>query len=1346
MNPNIPSFDHGDNDDEDFDWDAAVKEIDAACQSTASASHYFSTPPPQPPQQQQAPCVGPYPKFNKPVYNSRQLTLDRFINTNGVSTSKPCVEIDEEIRVSENACCVEIDPVAAKTWIYPENVPRREYQLAISKTALFSNTLVALPTGLGKTLIAAVVMYNYFRWFPEGKIVFAAPSRPLVMQQIEACHNIVGIPQEWTIDMTGQTSPPKRASLWRSKRVFFVTPQVLEKDIQSGTCLVKHLVCLVIDEAHRAMGNYAYCVAVRELMAGSVQLRILALTATPGSKQQTIQQVIDNLQISTLEYRCESDVDVCPYVHNRKIELFEVPMGKDAIEINNLFVEAIRPIATRLSAMGLLQNRDFQTLSPCDLLNSRDKFRQAPPPELAPTKYGEVEGYFGVLITLYHIRKLLSSHGIRPSHEMLEEKLRQGYFAKFMGRNEAIQKADFLMQKSLSHGAPSPKLSKMIDVLVDHFKNNDPKNSRVIIFSNFRGSVRDILDSMASIGHLVKATQFIGQSSGKTLKGQSQKIQQAVLEKFRTGGYNVIVATSIGEEGLDIMEVDLVICFDANISPLRMIQRMGRTGRKHDGRVDILTCEGTEMKGYKRKLATGKNVMKHMQNGGLNSFNFHCSPRMVPHLYKPEVQFVELSIEKFVRQTKKLQNDSPQASKSTKLTDAEASLLNSYFQPSKEPCKLSLIAFPHFQAFPSGVHRVKHSARAGWLIDAMQNLQEHPSLTTSKPLSFDFSMSRPSHCLIAGGNEYHESQTELLGPGNHTGTPSDLFTSEVCGPGTSVAKERQMLDSTPRVSKPVVPVPDSSPQKESLPDNSTQIGCKGHTVGRLQIPIDGGLAETTTDDVVILLTPPRDKNSSKENVAPETIDEMESESPAIPAGNFDLDISDFSPRLTSYIESGFVPESPLAEDVSISQKGVDEADFNTDAVKNEIIVLHQSPARCVSPFTSAKEDDDAAAVAVATGPQERDITPRAEDDMRIHLDGEAKDPPNKGGNSECLSMHNLRTPLQNLTNSSCSEDWRISSAEKSATQKPLNLKRLRKVGDLVKIKPQHDVKKMQSCSSANLASTDAPRMVLKRGRAKKLFEDARDFIDVEAEVSPEYAVPDSEDEATCENSDAYEDSFIDDQVDATIETTIEGSPVEHSRFDMMAIYRRSLLTQSPFQEQQKHFTLVSPTSVTSVSTIVESGDCLGKTFARTPQGCPKSILSGRNSVCSRLKFATRETIPSNSKSPLAIKATTNSRKRKLNSGKVSGLPAKNLDNEFSSHSGFSNKEDKPSYVANGTDASWLGFSDDFYEGIDLDELETQAAKLISQKSGPSMLSQRTSEPSAENASVLDAPSFDLGIL
>ncbi|KAF4368065.1 hypothetical protein F8388_002676, partial [Cannabis sativa] len=565
----------------EFDWDAAVKQIDVTFPSSnlPSTSSCVAPPPPPPP-------LAVVDSFENRKRNgassSRQSTLDKFVVK---PLSKPQPQIQSVVEPGhEKLPNVQIDAEAAKTWIYPVNVPLRDYQLAITEKALFSNTLVALPTGLGKTLIAAVVMYNYFRWFPDGKIVFTAPSRPLVTQQIEACHNIVGIPQEWTIDMTGQISPTNRACLWKSKRVFFVTPQVLEKDIQSGTCLVKYLVCLVIDEAHRAMGKFSYCVAVQELMNVPVQLRILALTATPGSKQQTIQQIIDNLRISTLEYRNESDHDVSKYVHNRKIELIQVAMGQDAVEINNKLSDVIRPYLAKLCEKGVLPNRDFKTLSPCDLLSSRETFRLAPPPNLSQIMIRDMEGYFGLLLTLYHIRKLLSSHGVRPAYEMLEEKLKQGSFARYMSRNEDMFKAKLIMQQCLSHGAPSPKLSKMLEVLLDHFKKNDPERSRVIIFSNFRGSVRDIMDALAKLGNIVKATQFIGQSSGKSSKGQSQKVQQAVLEKFRAGGYNVIVATSIGEEGLDIMEVDLVICFDSNVSPLRMIQRMGRTGRKNDGR------------------------------------------------------------------------------------------------------------------------------------------------------------------------------------------------------------------------------------------------------------------------------------------------------------------------------------------------------------------------------------------------------------------------------------------------------------------------------------------------------------------------------------------------------------------------------------------------------------------------------------------------------------------------------------------------------------------------------------------------------------------------------------------
>ena len=145
------------------------------------------------------------------------------------------------------------------SYIYPTNYPIRDYQFNIVKKTLFKNTLVCLPTGLGKTFIAAVVMYNFYRWYPQGKVVFMAPTRPLVAQQIEACFGVVGIPQAHTAEMTGSMVPRERAVQWQEKRVFFLTPQVMQNDLGRGSCPAIEVSCVVFDEAHKALGNHAYC-------------------------------------------------------------------------------------------------------------------------------------------------------------------------------------------------------------------------------------------------------------------------------------------------------------------------------------------------------------------------------------------------------------------------------------------------------------------------------------------------------------------------------------------------------------------------------------------------------------------------------------------------------------------------------------------------------------------------------------------------------------------------------------------------------------------------------------------------------------------------------------------------------------------------------------------------------------------------------------------------------------------------------------------------------------------------------------------------------------------------------
>ncbi|XP_031736810.1 DEAD-box ATP-dependent RNA helicase FANCM isoform X5 [Cucumis sativus] len=1210
-------------DDDDFDWEAAVKEIDVASLSGIHSASSHSLHPSLTESSDAAaetPASFPLSEENEKRGTSRQSTLHRFIVN--AKFRKKTMDVEKPVQdpglVEDSVGLVDIDEEAAKTWIYPVNVPLRDYQLAITKTALFSNTLVALPTGLGKTLIAAVVMYNYFRWFPEGKIVFTAPSRPLVLQQIEACHNIVGIPQEWTIDMTGMINPAKRASFWRSKRVFFVTPQVLEKDIQSGTCLMKYLVCLVIDEAHRALGNYSYCVAVREL-------------------------------------------------------------------------------------------------SPCDLLNSRDKFRQAPPPVHPHIKYHDVEGFFGVLITLYHIRKLLSSHGIRPASEMLEEKLQQGSFARFMSKNHHVCEVRLIMEKSLTHGAPSPKLSKMMEVLTNHFKTKDPQDSRVIIFSNFRGSVRDIMSALSKIEDIVRATEFIGQSSGKSLKGQSQKVQQAVLEKFRAGGFNVIVATCIGEEGLDIMEVDLVICFDANISPIRMIQRMGRTGRKHDGRVVVLACEGSELKGYMKKQATSKSIKKHMQNGGVNSFNFHASSRMIPHAIRPEVQFVKLSIKQFVRPGKKVKDDhAVQISFKNKLTDTETQLLLKYFHPCDDAWRPSLIAFPHFQTFPSRTHGVLHSCRTMVLIDTMQHLQ-----------GLHFSRESESFSVAQSINEVNASKAELEVP---------LVYPEVSLPQNSA--ENNCISGCCSPKHSTIDIIGSGSKLLNFSEPGSY--CV-RTAQDLIVPTEAVIKQTTsqtkilpdeffpspeTDCVPVLedkamnLIETNHQNTLLKRIFfnKDTVDEklvLEIEPQFTPADEFSITETQLSPRLTNLIESGFVPDSPI-DDCGYSRQRISESaksQFILPAQVDGLQLLNSSSSginemiNCNAGFCAGND------IFLASSEGQSSAL---KDNESVGIKSHAPTSP---------MADEIQTPLATIASSCDNEVWDSVNGEKfSSVPKPHKFKRLRKVGDMKKNENIESMAKTSISPLGNMVGTfSSTRQFKKKKRdGERRFDDnVKAFIEEEAEVSSDATISGDEDD----NIKSSSDSFIDDRVNASASSTQDGT----SKPDMMAIYRRSLLSQSPFGR------LTSPLA-TRVTESETSPDKTLNIFQSTvtddvnqshtlhskhvKMNCSPEVVIATIGVCPR---------------------TTDVESMNRNSTFCTSepVPVLNLDKQFelvvAGRESISEVDSNRNVFID---------DDEFYEGLDLDAVEAHAKLLLQKKVE---LPQIMVTQQQKNIPIDTSPSFDLGI-
>lgn len=156
-----------------------------------------------------------------------------------------------------------------------------------------------------------------------------------------------------------------------------------------------------------------------------------------------------------------------------------------------------------------------------------------------------------------------------------------------------------------------------------------------MIFSQYRESVYEITE-MLSEHEDIKPMEFVGQSSGGNRKTVTQKEQLAVVQKFREGGYNTLVSTCVGEEGLDIGEVDLIINYDSQKSPIRLIQRMGRTGRKREGRIVVLLTEGKEEQSYLTSLSKKKNIYKVILNGQKH-FNFYQNnPLMIPKGLKPK--------------------------------------------------------------------------------------------------------------------------------------------------------------------------------------------------------------------------------------------------------------------------------------------------------------------------------------------------------------------------------------------------------------------------------------------------------------------------------------------------------------------------------------------------------------------------------------------------------------------------------------------------------------------------------------------------------------------------------------
>jgi ERCC4-related helicase len=507
------------------------------------------------------------------------------------------------------------------------SIESRLYQNIIFNSSKDKNSLIVLPTSLGKTVISALICAEILYNYKQNRILIMAPTRPLVLQHLLSFSSFLKVLDDQKILVTGKISPSTRKMIWDNKtiKLIFATPEVIRNDLNESRLNLKDFGLIVFDEAHRAIKDYAYTLISKKYMEQSPNPLIVAMTASPGSDKNRIQQICNNLYIEHIEYRNEEDADVKPYVNPIELKWEFVELSEKYRQIILLFKSMLQEKLRWLIFRGLIKKNNIDYVFKRDLLELAEILQRN-------LKFTLNEEKGPLYLALLNQSAALS---LMYCIELIES---QGPFSlkTFIKRMESSEgKAHSLILKDprmkdifklLENVTEHPKLiyilnlckKEKLDTSANKNPNallNDSMSSQILIFSHYRDTATHIVDELNKTG--IKSFRFVGQSTRNNDIGMKQNEQSVILDSFRKKEFNVLVATSIAEEGLDIPEVKLVIFYEPVASEIRHIQRKGRTGRKSSGNVIILAAKDTvDMRilfANKRRIEKMKTIFNTMK-------------------------------------------------------------------------------------------------------------------------------------------------------------------------------------------------------------------------------------------------------------------------------------------------------------------------------------------------------------------------------------------------------------------------------------------------------------------------------------------------------------------------------------------------------------------------------------------------------------------------------------------------------------------------------------------------------------------------------------------------------------
>ena len=469
-------------------------------------------------------------------------------------------------------------------------VEARAYQLEAVDEALNSSMLLVMPTAAGKT--AVIWMMISEKLSGGGKAIMIAPTVGLVEQHIRSLREVLNL-DDGIVSVTGQIPPAKRVEKWKGARLVVATPKVVVNDASNGVVDLSDFSVLVVDEAHHCTGDHAMARVCDKYISENLDPHILGVTASPGHRPETVREICSRTGALRIHIRNSGEEMLSGYLSELEVREITVTVPEEMIRLSEPFKIWQQGIVDRERRLGRYVMPGMINFS--GLSNAMDRAKSA-------IGRGEASGYqsvsqIAVAMRLHHLINCLMSQGVSASREYLDRLEDEESGSKKTVRDFL---RDIRIRELRTNLAEMDEIHSKIGAvrrMVRERIKRDSK-SRIIVFANYRDTIASLETSLEGLKGITPI-RFVGQSSRGSRKGLSGREQVRRLDEFRKGNANVLLATSIGEEGLDIPSADLVIFYEPVSSEIRTIQRRGRTGRKRLGEVIVLIAEGTRDEGAK---------------------------------------------------------------------------------------------------------------------------------------------------------------------------------------------------------------------------------------------------------------------------------------------------------------------------------------------------------------------------------------------------------------------------------------------------------------------------------------------------------------------------------------------------------------------------------------------------------------------------------------------------------------------------------------------------------------------------------------------------------------------------